>query len=85
MWRAKGGGLIAPLLKGLVDAGVEVRTSTPAVKLVTDGAGAVVGVVVEGPDGPRRIGARRGVVLACGGFEWNPEMVKTFIGYEVKP
>jgi 3-oxosteroid 1-dehydrogenase len=83
-WRAKGGGLIAPLLKGLVDRGVEVRTSTPATELVTD-EGAVVGVIVEGPDGPRRIGARRGVVLACGGFDWNPEMVKTFIGYEVKP
>jgi 3-oxosteroid 1-dehydrogenase len=83
-WRAKGGGLIAPLLKGLVDRGVEVRTSTPATELVTD-EGAVVGVIVEAPDGPRRIGARRGVVLACGGFDWDPEMVKTFIGYEVKP
>ena len=85
VWRAKGGGLIAPLLKGLVDEGAEVRTSAPAVKLVTDSDGAVVGVVVNGPDGARRLGARRGVVLACGGFEWNPELVKTFIGYEVKP
>jgi succinate dehydrogenase/fumarate reductase flavoprotein subunit len=85
VWRAKGGGLIAPLLKGLVDRGVEVRTATPATELVTDGAGAVVGVIVEGPDGTRRIGARRGVVLACGGFDWNPEMVKAFIGYEVRP
>ena len=84
-WRAKGGGLIAPLLKGLVDRGVEVRTSTPATELVTDDDGAVVGVIAEGPDGPRRIGARRGVVLACGGFDHNPEMIKTFIGYEVKP
>jgi 3-oxosteroid 1-dehydrogenase len=84
-WRAKGGGLIAPLLKELVDLKVEVRTETPAVELVADGAGAVVGAVVEGPDGTRRIGARRGVVLACGGFEWNAEMVKTFLGYEVKP
>ena len=90
VWRAKGGGLIAPLLKELVGLGVEVRTSTRAVKLVDDASGAVVGVVVEGPGGTgrpgaRRVGARRGVVLACGGFEWNAEMVKTFIGYEVKP
>ncbi|MFJ6572217.1 FAD-dependent oxidoreductase [Streptomyces sp. NPDC091292] len=85
-WRAKGGGLIAPLLKALVDRGVEVRTRTPALHLVTDDDSAVVGVVVGDSDGGRRrIGARRGVVLACGGFEWNPEMVKTFIGYEVKP
>ncbi len=67
-----------------------MRTGTPAVELVTDNAGAVVGVVVVGPVGAdhpctRRIGARRGVVLACGGFDHNPEMVKTFIGYEVKP
>ena len=85
VWRAKGGGLIAPLLKELVDLGVEVRTSARAVKLVDDDAGAVVGVVVGGSGGTRRLGARRGVVLACGGFEWNAEMVKTFIGYEVKP
>ena len=24
-------------------------------------------------------------MLACGGFEWNAEMVKTYIGYDVKP
>lgn len=85
IWRAKGGGLIAPLLKALIDRGVEVRTSTPASQLVTDDQGAVIGVVVESEGGTRRIGARKGVVLACGGFEWNPEMVETFIGYEVKP
>jgi len=85
-WRGKGGGLIAPLLKALVDRGVEVRTSSPALELITDADGSVVGVVVGGDDGgARRIGARKGVVLACGGFEWNAEMVKTFIGYDVKP
>ncbi len=41
--------------------------------------------MVGGESGERRIGARKGVVLACGGFEWNAEMVKAFIGYEVKP
>jgi succinate dehydrogenase/fumarate reductase flavoprotein subunit len=87
-WRAKGGGLIAPLLKALLDRGVEVRTSAPATRLITDDDAAVVGVVVAdqgSPGGERRIGARKGVVLACGGFEWNAEMVKTYIGYEVKP
>ena len=85
VWRAKGGGLIAALLKGLVDRGIEVRTQTPAVRLITDRDSAVVGVVVGGTGGERRIGARKGVVLACGGFEWNADMVKTYIGYEVKP
>ena len=86
IWRAKGGGLIAPLLKAAFDRGVEVRLSSPALELVADAeTRGVVGVVVGGEDGEKRIGARKGVVLACGGFEWNAEMVKAFIGYEVKP
>jgi 3-oxosteroid 1-dehydrogenase len=84
-WRARGGALIAPLYKALSDRGVEVRSSFPAKSLITDDEGAVIGVIA-GPAGQeKRIGARRGVVLAAGGFEWNAEMVKTFLGYEVKP
>jgi 3-oxosteroid 1-dehydrogenase len=83
--RAKGGGLIGPLFKALLDRGVEVRTSSPAISLVTGDKGAVTGVVAGPAGSERRIGARRGVVLACGGFEWNKEMVKTYIGYEVQP
>ena len=33
--------------------------------------GAVVGVVVDTPDGPVEVRADKGVVLASGGFEWN--------------
>jgi hypothetical protein len=83
--RAKGGGLIGPLFKALVDRGVEVRTSIPATRLVTDDTLAVTGVVAGPAGNEKRIGARRGVVLACGGFEWNKEMVKTYIGYDVQP
>ncbi len=86
-WRAKGGGLIAPLFKAVLDRGVQVWTSAPATRLIM-ADGAVFGVIVADrgfPGGERRIGARKGVVLACGGFEWNPEMVKAYIGYEVKP
>ena len=46
---------------------------------------AVVGVVAEQDGRELRVGARRGVVLACGGFEWNPEMVKAFVGRAVVP
>jgi succinate dehydrogenase/fumarate reductase flavoprotein subunit len=80
-YRAKGGALIAALLKSLLDLGVSVLPSTPAEELVTDETGAVIGVVAGG----KRFGARRGVVLACGGFEWNPDMVQTYLGYDVKP
>jgi succinate dehydrogenase/fumarate reductase flavoprotein subunit len=83
--RAKGGGLIGPLFKALLDRGVEIRTSSPAARLITDDTAAVTGVLAGPPGQEKRIGARRGVVLACGGFEWNKDMVKTYIGYDVQP
>lgn len=84
-YRAKGGGLIAPLLKALLDRGVSVRYSTPGRELVTNEAGAVIGVIAGEDGAQKRLGARKGVVLATGGFEWNADMVGTFLGYDVKP
>lgn len=49
------------------------RLSTQLTELVVSD-GAVVGAVVETPRGPRRIRARRGVLLAAGGFEQNDAM-----------
>lgn len=80
--RAKGAALIGTLVKALIDLGVEIRTGCPASELVVADDRSVIGLVVE--DGTR-IGARKGVILACGGFEWNPEMVMAYLGYEVKP
>jgi succinate dehydrogenase/fumarate reductase flavoprotein subunit len=57
---------------------IEVRLKTPALRLITSAQGEVRGLWVDGPDGPRAIAARRGVVLACGGFESNPEMQKQY-------
>lgn len=82
--RVIGSALIASLFRGLLDRGVEVLTATRADQLVTHD-GAVVGVMVE-RDGRRQlIGARRGVVIATGGFEWNKDMVKTFVGEPIEP
>ncbi len=52
---------------------------------MTNEEGEVTGVVVDSEDGQLCLGARKGVVLACGGFEWNPELVRAHIGYDVKP
>ncbi len=87
--RPKGAALIARLFKGLLEREVEARLETPVLRLVLgeggDLGGQVIGVVA-GPDGREwRVGARKGVVLACGGFEWNPELVRAHIGYDVKP
>lgn len=50
-----------------------VRTGSPVIELVVEDD-RVVGVVAESADGPRRIAARRGVLLGSGGFERNQEL-----------
>lgn len=50
-----------------------VRTGSAVTELVVED-NRVVGVVVETADGPRRIAARRGVLLGSGGFERNQEL-----------
>jgi 3-oxosteroid 1-dehydrogenase len=79
--RVLGPSLVASLFKGLLDRGVDVRTGTAAQELiVVDGA--VSGVRTKGG---QLLGARQAVVLACGGFEWNEQMVKAFIGQRIEP
>jgi 3-oxosteroid 1-dehydrogenase len=83
--RTKGSGLVAALLKGVLDRGIEVRTETTADSLVTKNR-RVDGLVVRAKSGARStILATKGVVLASGGFEWNRELVEAFIGYELFP
>lgn len=83
--RPKGAALIARLFKGLLERGVEAQLETRARELITNDAGDVIGLVAEHGGVAHRIGVRKGVVLACGGFEWNPELVRAHLGYEVKP
>ena len=61
------------------DKGVEVMLDSPANELVTDDDGAVIGVAATSGGQPLRVGARRGVVLATGGFENNPDMVRDYL------
>ncbi|MCW2845291.1 MAG: fumarate reductase/succinate dehydrogenase flavoprotein domain protein, partial [Nocardioides sp.] len=64
-----GQALIARLAAMFVRDGGTVLTGHPVTGLLTDEAGRVDGVVVMGPEGPLMVGARRGVLLASGGFE----------------
>ncbi|CAN5327337.1 FAD-dependent oxidoreductase [soil metagenome] len=73
-----GTALIAGLLKGLLDAGVTPTTSARAVELIADN-GAVIGVRIVADGMTLNVRARRGVVLANGGFEWDPTLVGTFL------
>ena len=74
-----GGAFVSMLLKGCLERGAAVMTKTPGRELVVDDDGRVVGVRAESAGGSSLIGARRGVVLAAGGYEWNPELVRSFL------
>lgn len=73
-----GAALVAGLLKGLLDAGVQPQTGCRAVELVAHD-NRIVGVRLERDGQSFTVGARRGVVLANGGFEWDPTLVDAFL------
>ena len=68
-----GQALAAGLRIGLRDAGVPVWLGTPMVDLSIED-GRVTGVEIERAGRKHRLRARRGVLLAAGGFEWNAAM-----------
>ena len=65
--RMGGNALVAGLLRSALDKSVLLLPSHRAQELVREN-GRVVGALVATPDGPRSIRARRGVVMAAGGF-----------------
>ena len=84
------GGLIVEAVGGGADlsdrlfelagqAGVDVAYETTVDGLLLDAAGAVEGVSIRSPGGARAI-RTNAVVLACGGFEANPEMRASHLG-----
>ena len=58
----------------------EVHWETEATKLITDDRGAVTGVKVRKGDGLLYDLMAHDVVLACGGFEGNQEMLARYVG-----
>jgi 3-oxosteroid 1-dehydrogenase len=73
---AAGQGLVAQFLAAYLRHGGTIRVDTGAESLVVD-TGQVVGVCTNDGD---TIVARRGVILASGGYEGNPELVRCFEG-----
>jgi succinate dehydrogenase/fumarate reductase flavoprotein subunit len=65
-----GNALVAGLAASAFEAGVEIRTSSPAKRLLIDesDSGKIIGAVISSPRGDVHISAPCGVVLACGGF-----------------
>lgn len=64
--------LVGRLLRSAADLGVDLRTSSPAVRLLQDDGG-VSGAVLATPEGDVEVRSRRGVVLAAGGFPHDRE------------
>ncbi|HTV31425.1 MAG TPA: FAD-binding protein [Xanthobacteraceae bacterium] len=61
-------------------ASAQILYQTEAVRLSLTEDGRVNGVVVRGEDGLLRTLRARAVVLACGGFEGNKEMLSRYLG-----
>lgn len=76
--RGQGQALIGSLLKGVLDRDIELRRESRSKQLITEGR-RVVGVVTEEGGKAIRIGARKGVIIATGGFEWNEKLVHSFL------
>ena len=62
-----GNALIGGLAASALEAGAEILTRSPALRLLRDGE-RVSGAVLTTPEGPVEVHARLGVLLACGGF-----------------
>lgn len=74
---ALGQALVGSLLRGLLDRGVEPQTATRALDLITED-GRVCGVRAE-HDGHELEVRASSVVLATGGFEFDPELRASFL------
>ena len=68
---------VAPVVE---KSGLDIRLKTQATELVTDDAGAVVGVVATTEDGATiRIKADKGVLIATGSFDHNDRMTSRYL------
>jgi succinate dehydrogenase/fumarate reductase flavoprotein subunit len=85
-WSVKGNSSVGGInLWGVLEKNVQKRDietlyNTSAKKLLKNDREEVIGLIAEGPDGDVRIRSKRAVVLTCGGFEYNREMQRNFLG-----
>jgi tricarballylate dehydrogenase len=77
--RGGGKGLMEMHFATVEGRGLEVMYSARALELLVDQVGAIEGIVVSTPTGRQKI-MTKAVVLACGGFEANPEMRARYLG-----
>lgn len=84
--RTGGEALVTRLLRGALNYGTSVHTDAPVRRLILSDDHVVLGVRVQLHGVELNVRARRGVVLATGGFEWNQELVRAHLGIrELRP
>lgn len=76
--RTMGGALVGSLLASALDRGVHIAAETPVENLVPTGSNWTV-------TAGRMTVTAAAVVLASGGFEWNPRLRKAFLPFPVTP
>lgn len=74
-----GGSLVGGMLKSCIERGIKPMLSTPAKELIVED-GKVIGLRAQQDGKDILIHAKKGVVLATGGFEWNKELAAQFLG-----
>ena len=85
--RCGGAGLSAALVHAALERKVELRTSTTVAKLLTEGS-VIVGIVAQQAatdtiqEKSFRFRARKGVVLATGGYDWRKDLIQSFDGLQ---
>lgn len=74
-----GAGLVEAEIARAQKLGIDIRYATAAIGLVQRQDRVITGVKVRSPEGYSEI-ATKAVILACGGFESNPEMRVRYLG-----
>ncbi len=77
-YRGFGPGMMAYFVKAaMVDRGIPAYLDAPARELIVDG-GVVIGVRAQRGGKDIMVRARKGVLLATGGYDWSPRIAKYF-------
>ena len=77
--RTLNGQLYNPIRAYADKIGLEFMYETPARELIQSASGEIIGVSAEANGKPMLIKASRGVMLGCGGFEFDFDMAKQFL------
>jgi len=73
-----GEALVGHLYKGCLDRGIEPMLNTRGLELIMEN-GEVIGLLAGQGGKNLYISAGKGTILACGGFEWNKDLVAAFL------